>query len=199
MSTNPIRIKSNTIVPPDTAWSTVHRQGTVSATGELCPPDLVCFSHLRWDFVYQRPQHLLSRAAKDRRVFFVEEPLYDNGSMRLECNERNNGVIVITPHLPDGLRSEVATNAVMRDMVDRTFSVHDIEKFVAWYYTPMALSFTEHLRPIATVYDCMDELSAFKGASPELRQRELSLMKLSDLVFTGGQSLYEAKKDKHKS
>jgi UDP-galactopyranose mutase len=199
MSTNPLRIKPNTIVPPDTAWSTLHRHRTVLSTGELCAPDLVCFSHLRWDFVYQRPQHLLSRAAKDRRVFFVEEPLYDNGSMRLEYNERNNGVIVITPHLPDGLRSEVATNAVMRDMVDRTFSLHDIKKFVAWYYTPMALSFTEHLRPLATVYDCMDELSAFKGASPELRQRELSLMKLSDLVFTGGNSLYEAKKDKHKS
>src|SRR6266576_2864189 len=123
-------------------------------------PDLVCFSHLRWDFVYQRPQHLLSRAARERRVFFVEEALFDHGSMRLELNEREGGVIVVVPHLPEGLQSEVAVNAVLREMVDRLFARQSIRNFVAWYYTPMALTFTEHLTPIATVYDCMDELSA---------------------------------------
>jgi len=51
-------------------------------------PDLVCFSHLRWDWVYQRPQHLLKRAALDRRVFYVEEPICDNGSVRLEVRDR---------------------------------------------------------------------------------------------------------------
>src|SRR5215203_4978064 len=78
--------------------------------------DLVCFSHLRWDFVFQRPQHLLTRCAKNRRVFFVEEPIFGNGSMRLEMREADGGVHVVVPHLPDGLRSEIAINACMREM-----------------------------------------------------------------------------------
>src|SRR5258705_13192932 len=82
-------------------------------------PDLVCFSHLRWDFVYQRPQHLLTRSARDRRVFFVEEPVFDQGSMRLHVAERENGVQVVVPHLPEGLRSEIATAAIMKDMTRR--------------------------------------------------------------------------------
>jgi UDP-galactopyranose mutase len=166
---------------------------------ETVKDDLVCFSHLRWDFVYQRPQHLLSRAAKDRRVFFVEEPVFDNGSMRLEINEREGGVNLVVPHLPHGLYSEVATNVVLREMIDRLIASHDISNFTAWYYTPMAVPFTEHLTPIVTIYDCMDELSAFKGAAPQLRQFELTLFQHADLVFTGGQSLYEAKRHQHHS
>jgi UDP-galactopyranose mutase len=155
--------------------------------------DLVCFSHLRWDFVYQRPQHLLSRAARGGRVFFVEEPLFDLGSMRLEISERDCGLKVIVPHLPEGLRSEVATEAVLKQMVDRLFVNEGIRDYVLWYYTPMALDFTRHLRPAVTIYDCMDELSAFHGAPPHLRELEKELFQRADLVFTGGQSLYETK------
>jgi UDP-galactopyranose mutase len=162
-------------------------------------PDLVCFSHLRWDFVYQRPQHLLSRAARDRRVFFFEEPIFDNGSMRLDVSEREDGVHVVIPYLPEGLSSEVAKQAVLRKMVDRSFADYQISNFVLWYYTPMALEFSQHLSPLATVYDCMDELSAFKDAPPRLRLREQQLFERADLVFTGGQSLYEAKRNQHRS
>ena len=161
--------------------------------------DLVCFSHLRWDFVYQRPQHLLSRAARTRRVFVVEEPIFDNGSMRLDVSEREGGVHVVVPYLPEGLSSEIAKQAVLRKMVDRLFSVHEINDYIAWYYTPMALEFTQHLKPLATIYDCMDELSAFKGAPSSLHIRERQLFDRCDLVFTGGQSLYEAKRSQHKS
>jgi UDP-galactopyranose mutase len=160
-------------------------------------PDLVCFSHLRWDFVYQRPQHLLTRCAEDRRVFFVEEPIFGNGSMRLDVQERTGGVRVVVPHLPEGLRSEIATSAVMREMIDGLFSEMGILNYVFWYYTPMALSFTKHFVPIAAVYDCMDELSAFKGADPRLAEFERELFKRVDLVFTGGQTLYEAKRNQH--
>src|SRR3954467_2478508 len=97
-------------------------------------PDLVVWSHLRWDFVYQRPQHLLKRAAKDRRVFFMEEPIY-NGSMHLDVRERDNGVLVITPHLPAGLNSDVATQAVLREMFHRYFVDNNIREYVFWYYT----------------------------------------------------------------
>ena len=160
-------------------------------------PDLVCFSHLRWDFVYQRPQHLLSRAARTRRVFFIEEPVFDDGSMYLELSQRDCGVWVGVPHLPEGLQSSVALEAVQRGMIDRLFRERAIRDYVAWYYTPMALSFARSLRPLATVYDCMDELSAFKNAPPELGERERELFKRAALVFTGGQSLYEAKRNQH--
>lgn len=160
-------------------------------------PDLICFSHLRWDFVYQRPQHLLSRYAQERRVFYVEEPIFDNGSMHMEVSRRDCGVWVVVPHLPEGLRSEIALEAVQRAMVDRLFKEHSIRDCVLWYYTPMALSFTRHLEPLATIYDCMDELSAFKGAPPALCEREEELFQRADLVFTGGQSLYEAKRERH--
>jgi glycosyltransferase involved in cell wall biosynthesis len=167
------------------------------AQGRQSNPDLVCFTHLRWDFVYQRPQHLLSRAARDRRVFVIEEPIFDHGSMRLDVNEREDGVYVVVPHLPEGLSSDVATQAVLRRMVDRLFTERAISDFVLWYYTPMALAFTQHLKSLATVYDCMDELSAFKGAPASLKKREEQLFARADLVFTGGQSLYEAKRTQH--
>ncbi len=159
--------------------------------------DLVCFSHLRWDFVYQRPQHLLTRCARERRVFFIEEPIYGNGSMRLDVREAEAGVHVVVPQLPDGLRSEIAINAVMKEMTRQLFLDHEIDEYVFWYYTPMALSFTDHFNPIASVYDCMDELSAFKGAHSLLPALEKQLFGNVDLVFTGGQSLYEVKRDQH--
>ena len=159
--------------------------------------DLICFSHLRWDFVYQRPQHLLTRCAKDRRVFFIEEPVYGNGSMRLDVREAEAGVHVVVPQLPDGLKSEIAINAVMKEMTRQLLVDHDIAEYVFWYYTPMALTFTDHFDPIATIYDCMDELSAFKGAHSLLPQLEKKLFRCADLVFTGGQSLYEVKCKQH--
>src|SRR6201989_2614377 len=134
--------------------------------------DLVCFSHLRWDFVFQRPQHLLTRCARDRRVFFIEEAVFGNGSMRLEMREAEGGVRVVVPHLPDGLRSEIAINAVLREMLRQMFIDHGINEYVFWYYTPMALNFTDHFKPVASVYDCMDELSAFKGAHSKLPMLE---------------------------
>src|SRR5688572_9109486 len=172
--------------------------GQISQTTEE-KPDLVCFSHLRWDFVYQRPQHLLTRCAKDRRVFFVEEPIFGNGSTRLEVRESKSGVHVVVPHLPEGLDSEIATSAVLKDMIQQLFVSHSISDYVLWYYTPMALSFTDNLKPIACVYDCMDELSAFKGADTRLQQYEKSLFERANLVFTGGHTLYQAKKNQHRA
>src|ERR1051325_9160803 len=175
---------------------------------ELFPPsvltasesaDLVCFSHLRWGFVFQRPQHLLTRCARERRVYFIEEPIFGNGSMRLHMREAEAGVRVVAPHLPEGLRSEIAINAVMREMLRQMFIDHEINEYVFWYYTPMALNFTEHFKPLASVYDCMDELSAFKGAHSKLPTLEKQLFRKVDLVFTGGQSLYEAKRGQHPS
>jgi glycosyltransferase involved in cell wall biosynthesis len=166
------------------------------ASGFTPKPDLVCLSHLRWDFVYQRPQHLMSRFARDRRVFFFEEPVHGEGLARLEIVERPGGVRVAVPHLPAGLSPE-ETEAAQRDLLLRLFVDHGITEYVLWYYTPMALAFSEGLTPSAVVYDCMDELSLFRGAPPALVEREAQLLQRADLVFTGGQNLYEAKRERH--
>lgn len=156
--------------------------------------DLLCFSHLRWDFVFQRPQHLLTRCARDRRVFYVEEPIFEDGiAPRLERHPRGN-VTVVVPHLPAGQDDH---DEMQRALVDDLIAQEDIADYVVWYYTPMALAFTDHLTPVSVVYDCMDELSAFKGAPTALKQREAALMRAASLVLTGGQSLYEAKRAQH--
>jgi len=159
-------------------------------------PDLVCFSHLRWNFVFQRPQHLLSRFARERRVFFFEEPIYDSKQPQLHVTQSPEGVWVAVPHLPEGLDEQQVMD-MQRDLLDEMLLCHHVERFVSWYYTPMALGFSRHLEPLAVAYDCMDELSAFRGAPPALLHREAELLKLADVVFTGGQSLYEAKRDRH--
>jgi UDP-galactopyranose mutase len=160
-------------------------------------PDLVCLSHLRWDFVYQRPQHLLSRCAQMRRVFFIEEPMIDSDdSIYLDVSQRESGVWVAIPHLPEGL-SEEKTIAIQQKLLDYLFADTQIHNPILWYYTPMAVPFTDHINASAVVYDCMDELAAFKGAHPQLQAREADLFKLADLVFTGGRSLYEAKQHQH--
>lgn len=160
---------------------------------------MVCFSHLRWDFVYQRPQHLLSRAAQRWRVFFVEEPVFHEGSMRLEISARETGVLVVVPHLPDRSHSDVAITMMLHNLIDSLIDMQGIRDPVLWYFTPMALSFSDHLARLVTVYDCMDELSTFKGASPSIREHESSLFRRADIVFTGGQSLYEAKRNHHQA
>jgi glycosyltransferase involved in cell wall biosynthesis len=156
--------------------------------------DVLCFSHLRWDFVFQRPQHLLTRCARDRRVFYIEEPIFaDRVTPRLERHRRGQ-VTVLVPHLPAG---KADADEMQRVLVDDLIAQEDIADYLVWYYTPMALSFTDHLRPASIVYDCMDELSAFKGAPAVLRQREAALLEVASLVLTGGQSLYEAKRTQH--
>ena len=160
-------------------------------------PDLVCLSHLRWNFVFQRPQHLLTRCTQARRVFFIEEPIFSEDTVgRLEVTQDSSGVWVVVPHLQEGLNEE-AIAAAQKVMIDGLFAEHNIGQYICWYYTPMAIAFTQHLKPLAVVYDCMDELSAFKGASPLLKESEAELFRRADLVFTGGQSLYEAKRDQH--
>ena len=160
--------------------------------------DLVCFSHLRWNFVFQRPQHLLTRFAKEMRVFFVEEPIYDDGPEYCEVTTGDDNVWVVVPHLKGGL-SEDDANAKRKGQLDKLFTDMQINNYIFWYYTPMSLSFSDHFNPRLTIYDCMDELSAFKGAPAGLKESEERLFQKADLVFTGGHSLYEAKKDRHPS
>ena len=158
--------------------------------------DLICLSHLRWNFVFQRPQHLMTRYARTHRVYFVEEPLFENISKPSVSIDVHDGVFVVVPKLPDGYTAEQSIRA-QRAILDQVISANGITRFVLWYYTPLAWKFSDHLHPDTIVYDCMDELSAFKNAPPELAILEESLLKRADVVFTGGHSLYEAKKHLH--
>ncbi len=170
---------------------------TIEEVGGNGLPDIVCLSHLRWDFVYQRPQHLMSRAARERRVFFVEEPIFGAKVPRLDISRRDCGVFVVIPHLPGGLDAAEVAAMEQSLLLDELFLEYRISDYILWYYTPMAVAFTWHLEPLLVVYDCMDELSAFKFAPPSLKQREVELMACADLVFTGGYSLYQAKCQLH--
>jgi glycosyltransferase involved in cell wall biosynthesis len=160
-------------------------------------PVLLCLSHLRWDFVFQRPQHLMTRAADQYRVVFFEEPVAAaDQAPRIEVRRSAEGVLVATPLLPPGLDA-TAADAAQRDLLNALLADLAAPVSVSWFYTPMALDFAGHLRPAVTVYDCMDELSLFRGASPRLTLLERRLLKEADLVFTGGRSLHAAKRRLH--
>ena len=170
-----------------------------AVAGSPIVPDLVVFSHLRWNFVYQRPQHLLSRLARNRRVIFIEEPVRDDAPEAwFEYDEPVPNVQVCVPHTPaasTGFSPEQLE--YLRPLVKDLRATQLLGQYVAWFYTPMALSLLEVLSPAAVIYDCMDELSTFLNAPPELIVREQELLGLADVVFTGGPSLYLAKRDRH--
>jgi glycosyltransferase involved in cell wall biosynthesis len=160
--------------------------------------DIVCVSHLRWNFVFQRPQHLLTRAARDGRILYIEEPIEIDGNPRIDIDEDPSGVYVGVPRIPRShdLRAD---RVRLADLVSEAIAQLALTDYVLWYYTPMALPFTHHLNAAAVVYDCMDELSAFAGAPAELTVLEDDLFRRAHLVFTGGQRLYEAKRERHPS
>ena len=162
-------------------------------------PTILTFSHLRWDFVYQRPQHLLSRLASSRRVIFVEEPiLCESSHPQWQFHQPEPNVLVCRPQTP--VRAHGFHNEQMpylKELVRELVEEESLDDYVLWFYTPMAYPLAGGLRPQAVVYDCMDELSAFLNAPAELIEREADLMRSADLVFTGGPSLYRAKKDRH--
>jgi UDP-galactopyranose mutase len=160
-------------------------------------PLLLCLSHLRWDFVFQRPQHLLTRAARDYDVVFFEEPEYGEGPARLATREAVPGVTIAVPRLPSGLPAAAVT-AAQREALEAMLAADGRTPALAWFYTPMALEFASGLQADTTVYDCMDELSAFRGAPPRMLELERALLARADLVFTGGRSLYEAKRSRHR-
>ena len=172
-----------------------HKSGSIKPDGSHT---VICFSHLRWNFVFQRPQHLMSRFVSQFRVLFWEEPCHVAGLERPDLQVETcpaSGVTVITPQLPaEADRGEDRER--LKTLLD-LYLAGEAGPFIRWYYTPMMLPFSEHVMADCIVYDCMDELANFKGAPPELLPLEQRLLSQCDLVFTGGYSLYEAKKDRH--
>jgi glycosyltransferase involved in cell wall biosynthesis len=163
------------------------------------PTTLLCFSHLRWNFVFQRPQHLMSRFAREMNVIYWEEPMEvgpkETAFLKVQQAEDYPNVRIVVPHLPEGMPEDAREAALGRLLDAHLATVKG--PLVAWYYTPMMLPFSRHITPDVTVFDVMDELSKFKFAPTHLLSLEQELLDRSDIVFTGGSSLYEAKKDRH--
>ncbi|MDF3036737.1 MAG: UDP-galactopyranose mutase [Paucimonas sp.] len=160
-------------------------------------PAIIVFSHLRWDFVFQRPQHLLTRLAKYYPIVFVEEPMFREGASHFEISSPAPNVQVYRPFT--SVQSAPGFHDEQLPQLGKLVKqlVKDYPDHIAWFYTPMALPLLQEIEPRVVVYDCMDELAAFKNAPKQLLQRESALLKTADIVFTGGPSLYRAKKDRH--
>ncbi|PZO67507.1 MAG: UDP-galactopyranose mutase [Paracoccus denitrificans] len=175
----------------ESARKTIADQGPV-------PPTIICFSHLRWDFVHQRPQHLLGRFAKTHRVFFWEEMIpTDHVAPYLEFHAfPGTTVQSIRPRIPHWWSPADQTTA-LQGLLDQMMSLAGVVDPILWFYTPMMWPIARHVGAAAVIYDCMDELSAFRFAPPELGQLEAELMAAADLVTTGGWSIWEAKRAQH--
>ena len=163
------------------------------------PMTLICFSHLRWDFVFQRPQQLMSRFAREMDVIYWEEPCEigprETAYLRVRDADDAPGVRIVVPHLPQGMPEDAREAALQRLLEAHVASLRG--DLIAWYYTPMMLQFSRDIDASLFVYDAMDELSKFRFAPPRLLDLEQELIDSADIVFTGGSSLYEAKKDRH--
>jgi len=129
-------------------------------------------------------------------VVFVEEPVFDADKPALEQQLVSPSLVVVVPHLPHNL-SQQEQDCAQQQLLQTYFKTHQIRKHIAWYYTPMSLGFSRSFQPVLTVYDCMDELTAFKNAPAGLKEREEELFSRADLVFTGGYSLFKSKRQKH--
>ena len=162
-------------------------------------PTLICFSHLRWNFVFQRPQHLMCRFAREMSVIYWEEPIdvapTETAYLQVRPADACLNLRIVVPHLPEGMPEDAREAALKRLLDAHLAAVRG--PLVAWYYTPMMLSFSRHLEPNVTVYDAMDELSKFRFAPPRLLDLEAELLERAGIVFTGGSSLFEAKKHRH--
>src|SRR5688500_2855816 len=169
----------------------MHNRSSTYISGDTMTT-IIVFSHLRWDFAYQRPQHLLTRLAENYKIVFIEEPVFHDGDSFFETSTAGANVTVLKPHTPvaaKGFHDEQLPHLIklMRQLV-----VLD-EEHIAWFYTPMALPLLQELQPAAVIYDCIDELSACKDSPRQMLQRENALLKVADLVFSAGPSLYRMK------
>lgn len=143
---------------------------------------MIVFCHLRWDFVYQRPQHIISRMSDHYKILVIEEPIHHDGKSSYDLEEINPNLTILKP--------KVNSIPEIRNVL-QLLNLQEIE--IAWFYSPAFVDLLPYLKINTIIYDCMDELSQFKGASLELRAQEKLLLQEADLVFTGGKSLYEAK------
>lgn len=166
---------------------------------------IIVHCHLRWDFVWQRPQQTHSRLAQHYPVLFVEEPVYiESNDDYLDLSSPDDNIIRAVPHLSNALRGNYdASILAVRALIKTAFADDPVlaQQFaspIQWFYTPMpAAAMLGQFKERAVVYDCMDELAQFKGAPQDIAIREKNLLTKADIVYTGGRKLYESKSRHH--
>jgi len=152
--------------------------------------DIIVFSHLRWEFVFQRPQHLLTRLSKNRRIIFIEEPIEFNNENKGDTKViQHENITILQPRISrENLIEEVES------IIKEYSQLLNLHNPIFWFYSPEFVNIIHKIPSFYIVYDCMDQLTAFKGASSKLLAQEQDLLRFADIVFTGGKSLYEEKK-----
>ncbi|HSI34550.1 MAG: family 1 glycosylhydrolase [Phycisphaerae bacterium] len=166
---------------------------------------IVVFSHLRWGFVWQRPQQFLSRFAKKHKILFVEEPFFDipeEAEPRLDFHKVMPNVTVACPHVPPSWNKNPKLPSRLREFtrqaIDQLNETGEFDAPLLWYYSPMDSAWSlGHFKNRGVVYDCMDELNQFTGAPKSLVQNEARLIEHADVVFTGGYELGDKKRKQH--
>lgn len=150
--------------------------------------DMIVFCHLRWQFVYQRPQHIITRMAKTMKILLIEEPLYDAAN-------KNSGIIIAIDSMLHVLQPNVEDIESIAAIIPDYVRNKNIP--IGWFYSASFAPLLLRLTFETVVYDCMDELTLFKGAPANLIKQEKYLIAYADIIFTGGKSLYESKKGLH--
>jgi len=178
----------------------------VSSATALVSYPIIAHCHLCWDWVWQRPQQFLSRLSQNHRVLFVEtrapDPNLVTSMARCEAVEAFPNLTLLRIQFPasrwgDGAYVDLERRRLVQEAL-RGPLAGQFENAVQWFYDPMAVTaFAGHLGEVATVYDCMDELSQFRDAPAELATREATLLSRADVVFAGGRKLHEAKSRHH--
>jgi glycosyltransferase involved in cell wall biosynthesis len=166
---------------------------------------IVVFSHLRWGFVWQRPQQFLSRFAKKHQILFIEEPFFDRpegSDTEITYHNVMPNVTVACPHVPASWNRSKDLPQKLRDFarqaIDHMNENGEFDRPLLWYYSPMDSAWSlGHFENRGIVYDSMDELSQFTGAPRALIDNENRLMEYADVVFAGGYELSLKKKKKH--
>jgi UDP-galactopyranose mutase len=139
----------------------------------------------------------MRRFARDHRVIFVEEPVAsDAAEPWLDFHAVEEGIRVVVPRIPNSFAGSEA-DSTQRALLENLLAIEGVRRPVLYYFTPLALRFSDDIAASLVVYDCMDELSAFAGAPPDTVVLERALLARADLVFTGGVSLFEAKRHLH--
>lgn len=155
--------------------------------------DLIYFSSSKWNSTFQGPQHLLSRFARHRRVFYIEEPVFNNGLDNTNIKKCNKNLWIITPQLHRlGIQEQIVERH--KNLLSNFFEFAAIKNYVFLYHTPTAIEISNHLYPQLTICDCANEYSTFKPTFTNLTKQEQEVINLADIILTEESNFHEAKK-----
>jgi glycosyltransferase involved in cell wall biosynthesis len=182
----------------------IQKQMRQPNSGRRADFPLIVHCHLRWDFVWQRPQQIFSRLADNHRILFMEDPVIAEGEPRLDITEVQPNIVRLVPQIPQALAvnsdrdAEIFLPLIRQALREHPLLAGRFDMPVQWFYSPMsAPGYLGQFGGKGVVYDCMDELASFRFAPPDIADRERFVLSKADVVFTGGYQLFESKSKHH--